>query len=118
MTLISTGWADVEASILADWAAGFTVRQIAARCGWGRQAVAGVLARNMMPVVSANGAYHRGRHARKPSLWERWTDEEKAVVAAARSLGEAQRVYREAFPTSRRGPRAVEARWYALRRKA
>ena len=117
MTALSTTWADVEASILADSAAGYTIPEIAARCGWGRQAVAGVLARNMMPVVSANGAYHRGRHARKPSLWERWTDEEKAVVAAARSLGEAQRVYREAFPTSRRGPRAVEARWYALRRR-
>lgn len=45
MTVISTGWADVEASILADWAAGFTVRQIAARCGWGRQTdLDGVLA--------------------------------------------------------------------------
>ena len=115
---LPTGWADVEASILADSTAGYTIPEIVARCGWGRQAVAGVLARNMMPVVSANGAYRRGRHARKPSLWERWTDEEKAVVAAARSLGEVQRVYREAFPTSRRGPRAVEARWYALRRKA
>jgi hypothetical protein len=45
VTVISTGWADVEASILADWAAGFTVRQIAARCGWGRQTdLDGVLA--------------------------------------------------------------------------
>lgn len=45
MTALSTTWADVEASILADSAAGYTIPEIAARCGWGRQAVARVLAR-------------------------------------------------------------------------
>ena len=31
---LSTGWADVEASILADSAAGLIIPKIAARCGW------------------------------------------------------------------------------------
>jgi hypothetical protein len=112
---LSTGWGEVEASILADSAAGFTVRQIAARCGWGRQAVAGVLARHGMPVYSAGGSFVRGRHTKKPALYERWTDEEKAVVAAAASCADAQRLYRDAFPLSRRGTRAAEGMWYRLR---
>jgi hypothetical protein len=117
VTVISTGWADVEASILADSAAGFTVRQIAARCGWGRQAVAGVLARHGMPGLSAGGASVRGKHAKVPqeSRFVRWTDEEKAVVAAATSCTDAQRLYRDAFPLSRRGPRAAARMWYTLR---
>ena len=114
MTALSTTWADVEASILADSAAGYTIPEIAARCGWGRQAVAGVLARNMMPVVSANGAYHRGRHARKPSLWERWTDEEDAVILAAGSLAEARDAHAAAFPDAARSTRAIEGRYYRL----
>lgn len=31
---LSTGWADVEASILEDSAAGLSIPKIAARCGW------------------------------------------------------------------------------------
>jgi len=109
---LSTGWADVEAAILADSAAGFTVRQIAARCGWGRQAVAGVLARHGMPVYSVGGAFVRGR---QESRFVRWTDEEKAVVRTATSRADAQRLYRDAFPDSKRGPGAAARMWYTLR---
>ncbi len=113
---LSTGWADVEASILADSAAGFTVRQIAARCGWGRQVVAGVLARHEMPVYSVGGAFVRGRHTKAPqSRFVRWTDEEKAVVRTATSRADAQRLYRDAFPDSKRGPGAAARMWYTLR---
>lgn len=113
--MIATGWADVEASILADSAAGLSIPKIAARCGWGRQAVAGVLARHGMPVYSAGGSFARGKHTKKPARLVRWTDEEKAVVRTATSCTDAQRLYRDAFPLSRRGPRAVERMWYTLR---
>ena len=114
---LSTGWADVEASILADSAAGLSIPKIATRCGWGRQAVANVLARHGMPVHSAGGSFARGKHTKVPqeSRFVRWTDEEKAVVAAATSCTDAQRLYRDAFPFSRRGPRAIETMWYTLR---
>ena len=118
MSTLSTGWADVEASILADSAAGLSIPKIAARCGWGRQAVAGVLARHGMPVYSAGGSFARGKHTKVPSTCERWTDEEKAVVAAATSYTDAARRHRAAFPLSKRGPRAAGTMWYTLRGKA
>ncbi len=43
--ILDTGWTETEASIVADWHAGFTIPEIAARCGWGRQTdLDGVLA--------------------------------------------------------------------------
>ena len=117
---LSTGWADVEASILADSAAGLSIPKIATRCGWGRQAVANVLARHGMPVASAGGSFVRGRHTKVPleARFTRWTDDEKAVVRAATSYTDAVRRYRAAFPLSKRGPRAVGTMWHTLREKA
>jgi len=115
---LSTGWADVEASILADSAAGLSIPKIAARCGWGRQTVAGVLARHGMPVYSAGGSFVRGKHTKVPSTYVPWTDEEKAVVRVATSYTHAQRVYHDAFPLSKRGPHAAGTMWYTLRGKA
>jgi len=45
----------------------------------------------------------------------RWTDEEKAVVRTATSRADAQRLYRDAFPDSKRGPGAAARMWYTLR---
>ena len=101
---LSTGWADVEASILADSAAGLSIPKIAARCGWGRQAVAGVLARH-------------GRHSKVPSTYVPWTDEERAVILAATSYTDAHRAYHAAFPHSKRGQHAAGAMYYYLRRR-
>jgi len=87
-----------------------------ARHGWARQAVAGVLARHEMPVYSVGGAFVRGRHTKAPqSRFVRWTDEEKAVVRTATSRADAQRLYRDAFPDSKRGPGAAARMWYTLR---
>jgi hypothetical protein len=114
---LSTGWADVEASILADSAAGLSIPKIADRCGWGRQAVAGVLARHGMPVYSAGGSFVRGKHTKVPSTYVPWTDEEKAVILAATSYTDAHRAYHDAFPHSKRGQHAARSMYYDLRRR-
>ena len=106
---LPTGWADVEASILADSTAGYSIPEIAARCGWGRQAVAGVLARHGMPVRSAGG-----------SFVPRWTDTELAAIAGAADQGDAWRRYCAALPADdeRRTRRAVTARWRRMTGRA
>lgn len=110
MTLISTGWADVEASILADWAAGFTVRQIAARCGWWRKSVSCVLTKHGIDPFS------RGPGG---SIVPRWTETELAAIAGAADQGDAWRRYCAALPADERRTRcAVTARWRRMTGRA
>ena len=108
---LSTGWADVEASILADWAAGFTVRQIAARCGWWRKSVSRVLTKHGIDPFS------RGPGG---SIVPRWTDTELAAIAGAADSGDAWRRYCVALPADdeRRTRRAVTARWRRMTGRA
>ena len=106
---LSTGWTETEASIVADWHAGFTVRQIAARCGWWRKSVSRVLTKHGIdPFARGAGG----------SIVPRWTDAELAAIAGAADQGDAWRRYCAVIPEEdRRTRRAVTASWRRRRRE-
>lgn len=64
-------------------------------------------------------AYRRGdAYAGPATPHYPWTEGELAVVNAADSIAAAKAAYRAAFPASARTPKAVQTKWYALRRSA
>ncbi len=74
--MIATGWGEVEAGIVADWRAGFTVREVAKRSGWSTEVVSRTLRRHGCDVKGKKPAV-RGTFGRN------WTDGEFAAVRNA-----------------------------------
>ena len=75
--MIATGWSEVEADIVADWRAGFSVRECARRSGWSPEVASRVL--------RAHGCDVKGRPpAARGTFGGNWTDGEFAAVLFAR----------------------------------
>lgn len=106
--MINTSWSDVEAAIVADWHAGFRLREIAARSGWSPPVVSRVLRQH--------GINPRGR----PQLCGKspaWSDGEFAAVLFARNEGDALHRYRARFPASARTDNAVHRMFHEAKRQ-
>jgi hypothetical protein len=101
--MIVTGWGEVEAGIVADWRAGFTIRECAKRSGWSTDVVSRVL--------REHGINPRGRprvHGKAPM----WSDAELVAVVFARDQGDARQRYRALFPDSGRTDDAINRRYH------
>ena len=99
--MIATGWGEVEAGMVADWRAGFTVRETAKRAGWSPEVVSRVL--------RAHGCDLKGKPpATRGSFGGNWTDGEFAAVLFARGPTDALERHRARFPDSHRTPGAIK----------
>lgn len=89
--MISVGWYEARAEIVALRRAGHTFREIADLTGWGTALVA--------RVCGEYGVSHLGRR--------RWSDDEKAAVRGCRGENDAVRAYRYTFPDSKRSDQSI-----------
>ena len=108
--MIATGWGEVEAGIVADWRAGFTVREVAKRSGWSTEVVSRTLRRHGCDVKGKKPAV-RGTFGRN------WTDGEFAAVLFAKGPADALERHRGRFPDSDRTPTAIRKMYNKARRE-
>lgn len=99
--MIATGWDEAEAAMIADWRAGFTVRETAKRAGWSPEVVSRVL--------RAHGCDLKGKKpAMRGTFGGNWTDGEFAAVLFAKGPADALERHRARFPDSHRTPGAIK----------
>jgi hypothetical protein len=108
--MIATGWGEVEAGMVADWRAGFTIREVAKRSGWSTEVVSRVLRSHGCDVKGkAPGA--RG------TFGGNWTVGEFAAVMFAKGPADALERHRARFPDSGRTPGAIRKMYKKAKRE-
>lgn len=108
--MIATGWAAVEAAVVADYRTGMNVGQVAAKYGLSYVQAAG--------IVRRHGATRNKGGKRKSLKYRRFTDEERAAIIPCETTKDVVPAYFSAFPDSARSPEAVLSYWYKNREAA